>query len=936
VREQPSVPIAARRILAVAALMLGLAAGCTGRSDLLPPLQSLAVKPGVGSMNAGTTTQLQATGVYGDGRTEDLTANAAWRSSNPDVAAIDAASGLVTAVAAGTTTVTATLHGVSGTATLTVVRPTTLSSIAVSPAAPSIPVGTLTQLAATATDSDGSMYDVSPVVAWSSSADATATVTGGRVAGVAPGTVTITATLGGKSATATVVVVPLALTSIAIDPPNPTVGKGSVVSFHATGTYNDASTQDLTAIVTWSSSNTGAATISNNAASAGQATTAVPGTTTITAVAGGQSATATLTVTAATLTSLAVTPPSPSLAPGTRQLFAASGTYSDGTHQDVTAAVTWSSSNAAAAAVSDAAGSKGLATAVAAGTTTISAALGGVAASASLTVTSATLTAIAVDPANPTIAKGTGQTFTATGIFSDGTNQDLSALVTWQSDAPGVATVSNAGASPGQAAGADVGTATITASFLGVDGSTLLTVSPAQLVSLGITPAAPSIALGTSAQLTATGVFTDGTQQVLTATASWDSSDPAVATVSTGAATPRLAQSVSVGTTTITATFGGKSTTTVLTVTSAAVLAIQVSPATGSIPKGTHQALTATGTFTDNSTQNITALVTWASSDTSVATVSNAAGSAGRATGAGVGTAHITASLGGVTGTADLDVTAATLLGLSVMPSAPTIPVGARQQLAAIGSYSDGSTQNLTAQATWGSSDPSVATVSSAAATAGSVTAVAVGQADIQVTCGGQTATAHLVITPAAVVSMVITPANATMTKGATKAFSVVGTFTDGSMQTLTTQATWTSSDQSRVLISNAAGSQGLATAVKKTSAGGITISAAFGGKTASTTLTVTGPTPVSLAVIVMGGSPSSVVQMPNGTSREFVAVVTYSDGSTVGMQAIPWSSTDPSVAIVSNAMGTQGLVSAVMPGTTQLVATYAGLTGQIDLIILP
>jgi fibronectin type 3 domain-containing protein len=92
-------------------------------------------------------------------------------------------------------------------------------------------------------------------------------------------------------------------------------------------------------------------------------------------------------VTPATLVSLAVTPTNTNIANGTTRQFTATGTYTDGSAQDLTASVTWSSSSIGVAAVSNAAGFKGLATSVAAGSTTITAASGGVSASTTLTVT---------------------------------------------------------------------------------------------------------------------------------------------------------------------------------------------------------------------------------------------------------------------------------------------------------------------------------------------------------------------------------------------------------------------------------------------------------------------------------------------------------------------------------------------------------------------
>jgi uncharacterized protein YjdB len=173
----------------------------------------------------------------------------------------------------------------------------------------------------------------------------------------------------------------------------------------------------------------------------------------------------------ATLSSIKVTPANPSLSLGTMQQFTATGTFSDSSTQDVTAQVAWSSSNPAAATINGG----GLVTAVAPGTSVISATLNGVTGFTGLTVSTATLTSIVVSPANPTIAFGGAQQFTAAGTFSDKSVRDLTAQVAWSSSTPAVAAIS----STGLATGVAQGTTTITAALNDVAGSTTATVSPA-------------------------------------------------------------------------------------------------------------------------------------------------------------------------------------------------------------------------------------------------------------------------------------------------------------------------------------------------------------------------------------------------------------------------------------------------------------------------
>src|SRR4030095_11725952 len=113
------------------------------------------------------------------------------------------------------------------------------------------------------------------------------------------------------------------------------------------------------------------------------------------------------------------------------------------------------------------------------------------------------------------------------------------------------------------------------------------------------------------------------------------------------------------GITTVSASSGGVTGETTMTVTDALLVMIEVSPSTPSIATGLTQQFTATGHYTDASTQDLTTQVAWGSSDGTVATVSTAAGSNGLATAAALGTTTLSATSGDVTGVATLTVTEA-------------------------------------------------------------------------------------------------------------------------------------------------------------------------------------------------------------------------------------------------------------------------------------
>lgn len=130
--------------------------------------------------------------------------------------------------------------------------------------------------------------------------------------------------------------------------------------------------------------------------------------------------------------------------------------------------------------------------------------------------------------------------------------QDVTALVNWSSSSSTVASIANARNERGVATGVAAGQTTISATRGGVVGSTTLTVK--DVVSIAITPAMPSIAVGTTLQFVATGTYSDGSTADLTSQAGWFSTNQSVAIISSLPASRGLASAVSAGTTTIRAT----------------------------------------------------------------------------------------------------------------------------------------------------------------------------------------------------------------------------------------------------------------------------------------------------------------------------------------------------------------------------------------------
>ncbi len=521
------------------------------------------------------------------------------------------------------------------------------------------------------------------------------------------------------------------------------------------------------------------------------------------------------TTTVVTLVSISVTAASPAIPKTFSEQLAAMGTYSDGTSTDITSSVAWSSGDTTVATVNAA----GLVSGIIVGTSTIRATSSAISGSATVVITAATLSSIAVTPANLTLPSGLTQQLTATGNYSDGTALNITSSVTWASDNAAMATVDASGVAHAVA----TGTANIAATFGSISASAVLTATSATLESLAITPTNPSIPSGLTQKLAAIGRYSDGSSHDITSSVMWASSSGPVASIdATG-----LARGLAAGTSAISATSGAVSASDMLTVTSASIASITITPANPNVIQGLTQQLTATATYSDGASFDFTSVVTWSSSATAVATVT----AAGKSSAVSVGSATITATFGGIAGTAALSVSPATLASIALTPAAPSVAKGLSQQMSALGTFSNGTSSDITSSVTWSSSNGSVATVDAA----GLVQSVSVGTSTIGATSGTVTANTTLTVIAASLSSITIAPANPSIYRGLTQQFTATGTYSDGTQLDLTSAVSWSSSATNAATIS----AVGLAT---PNGNGTSTISATLGAVSANTSLTVTAP----------------------------------------------------------------------------------------------
>jgi len=173
---------------------------------------------------------------------------------------------------------------------------------------------------------------------------------------------------------------------------------------------------------------------------------------------------------------------------------------------------------------------------------------------------------------------------------------------------------------------------------------------------------------------------------------------------------------------------------------------------------------------------------------------------------------------------------------------------------------------------------------------------------------------------PAAdVVSVAVTPATASVLIGATQQYTATANYSDGSAQVVTTTSAWTTGSP---LVAGVGAATGLATGL---TVGSSAISASFGGKTGSANLSVSAP--ITLASIaVTPATPTILV----GATQQFIATGTYSNGSSAVIAAPVWASGTLTVATINSA----GLASGLIPGTSIISATSAGITGNAVLTV--
>lgn len=498
-------------------------------------------------------------------------------------------------------------------------------------------------------------------------------------------------------------------------------------------------------------------------------------------------------------------------------------------------------------------------------------------------------TALTLSPATLTLAQG------ETGSVSlERTPATATDTVTYSTSDSAVATVGD----DGTVTAVGPGSANITAtSSNGVTSNACVVTVTLASTALSI-DSAKTLAKGETAALTVTHTPENATDK---AQVTWTSDNTAVATVDTSG----VVTAVGPGSANIKAAIGSvESNACVVTVT-VATTALTMSDTTLTLSKGGADGnLTVTVTPSDATD---TDGIVWASSNTSVATVTGS-GLSATVSPVGAGTANITATLNGKSATCAVTVKVP-LTAITISADKTTIKKGQTAYLSV--SYTPSDTTDAKTPINWTTSDSSIATVDST----GKVTAVADGTATITATAPAPNTsvkdTIDITVQENKITAISLNKTSGTIHRGKNETLTVTYTKQDATKDpTDDTTITWTSSDTSVATVD----STGKVTAVGKGSA---TITAALAARSELTaTFDVTVDAPLEAIAITKDGRKVTTLTLLKGQEVNIATVLTPEDtDSTVNVTYI---SSNSSVASVG---GTDGKITALSEGTTTITA---------------
>ena len=340
------------------------------------------------------------------------------------------------------------------------------------------------------------------------------------------------------------------------------------------------------------------------------------------------------------------------------------------------------------------------------------------------------------------------------------------------------------------------------------------------------------------------------------------------------------------------------------------------------------QQFKALGAFSDHTTKYVTNEVTWSSKNVSIATVSNENDLQGEVRALSAGKTQIVAEYNGIMTSADITVYNGNLTDIQIIPNYDTITIakGFHKQFRAFGIYSDDTRPDITEQVVWHSNHNSIAKVSNVKDHKGLIEAVAVGETQISASLGDIISYVHLTVSEAVLEQILVKPQNKKIPLYSQEQFSAEAVFSDMTVDNITNQVMWISTNpQVAIFIDDTHKGR-----INAESPGMTTIMATYKSFTGTTFLTVSDAALDSIIV-----KPQSI-SIPLGSMHQFIATGIFADEIDDDItDKVNWTSSDITVARVSNDIPNKGLVNAVSVGTAYIRATFQNKTGYSSLAVL-
>jgi trimeric autotransporter adhesin len=603
--------------------------------------------------------------------------------------------------------------------------------------------------------------------------------------------------------------------------------------------------------------------------------------------------------------------------------------YSDGQVREVSDIADWSSLAPSLVRVDFNDFGAPLLFGLAVGAGDVRATFGAFSADVAVTVEAASLEQIDIVPATAFVPAGSTNALEAIGRFSDGTYLNVTDGVVWESSNLQVATISNDSGAKGIVTGLAEGEVEISAISVGGEatGVAQLTVTPAEIISLDITPALIELAAGLSITVRASAVLTNQDAIDVTQEAIWAVAEPDMAFLSGGTGfLPLRLETVVPGETVLTATYAGVTAEAQVSISAAVLEAVELEPQDLVMSAGTDRQLIFTGTYSDGEHNNINANATWTTSDPEIAVVTESP--PGRVSSQTPGTSTIMASFAGLSATTEVTVTDAVVVAVQVFPALVTAPAGDDVLFNAYAIYSDDTQRWITQESTWEVGDAAIASVSNALGEKGKAVGQVPGSTTVVVNFDGFSDAATLHVSDAEIDYAFAVPLYMGLHVGQKQMGRMLAAYTNGVTLEVGDQSTWISADPSIAQVSNAAGNRGQVTGL---SAGETFIYGNFQGHETEIYVYVSDSEIVDILIW-----PPQTFLVPDLVTNVYL-VASYEDDPEDYQNLTPegiWSTDDENIATVGNFPFGAGLINAHSPGPVTVTARYGEYTVTQDYFV--